>query len=56
MRRALHVTVPGSILQLAGDDSTSITKLKEGKEKEKRMANASRWFLSSQVEMVTEKG
>ena len=41
-----YVTVPGSILQLSGDDSTSITKLEGRKGKEEKMTNASRWSLS----------
>ena len=51
-----YVTVPGSILQLSGDDSTSITKLEGRKGKEEKMTNASRWSLSVQTETMDEKG
>ncbi len=50
------VTVPGSVLQLSGDDSTSITKLEEKERKEEKVANASRWSLSDQMGTLSGKG
>jgi len=42
-------------MQLSDDDSTSITKLEERKGKSGKMAIASRWPFSDQMEVLSEK-